>query len=239
MSHTIDPSNIIVYCSGPMFSPADKWFQSKLAKALEDAGFKTYLPQRDGIEVGFIMNLLQLPTIRDVAMFAFTDVMRFVEQAGFALDIFNVLKRCDALVFNMDGRVPDGGSVVEAAVAYTGGKPLVIYKNTPISELSGFDNPMITGLSSSWEYVNDLSVLDKTLTGVIEKTPPSPFQGDAMPPHLRKIIAYGEKVSMVVTAIHELQNSLEGTELAKYLEKLMKELESTAEHKAAFGGSGQ
>jgi hypothetical protein len=169
-------------------------------------------------------------------MFAFTDVMRFVEQAGFALDIFNVLKRCDALVFNMDGRVPDGGSVVEASVAYTGGKPLVIYKNTPISELSGFDNPMITGLSSSWKYVNDLDDLCKT---VIEETPPSPFQGDAMPPHLRKIIAYGEKVSMVVTAIHELTNEERGTELAKLLKELMNKLENTAEHKAAFPGNQQ
>ncbi len=237
MARKVNPSDIIVYCSGPMFSPADLWFQQKLASTLEGAGFKTYLPQRDGIEVGAVMDLIQKPGIRELAMFAFTDIMRFVEQAGFALDLYNVLKRCDALVFNMDGRVPDGGSIVEAAVAYTGGKPLVIYKNTPISELSGFDNPMITGLSTSWEYVKDLPDVPKVLTEVIAATPPSPFQGDAMPPHLRKIIAYGEKVSLVVTAIHELQNETDHSKLGALLKELIQRLESSVEHKAAFPGN--
>ena len=31
----------------------------------------------------------------------------------FALDMFQLLERCQSLVFNLDGRTPDDGSVVE------------------------------------------------------------------------------------------------------------------------------
>ena len=60
--------------------------------------------------------MMQKPFIKEVAALVFTDVMRFVLEATFALDVYNVLKPCGALVFNMDGRVPDGGSVVETAL---------------------------------------------------------------------------------------------------------------------------
>ena len=72
----------------------------------------------------------------------------------FALDMFQLLDRCQSLVFNLDGRTPDDGSVVETAAAFTAGKPLVIYKTSPITMLAGADNPMVTGLSSSWKYVD-------------------------------------------------------------------------------------
>ena len=68
----------------------------------------------------------------------------------FALDMYQLLERCQALVFNLDGRTPDDGSVVETAAAFTAGKPIVIFKTTPITMLAGADNPMVEGLSTSW-----------------------------------------------------------------------------------------
>ena len=139
-----------VYCSGPMFSIGDKREQHAVAKSLEAAGFTTYLPQRDGIEVGRVMALVNHPFIEGRIA---DDIMLEVRKWVFALDMFQLLERCQSLVFNLDGRTPDDGSVVETAAAFTAGKPLVIYKTSPITMLAGADNPMVTGLSSSWKYV--------------------------------------------------------------------------------------
>ena len=46
-----------------MFSHGDKWEQHAIATALEAPKFTTYLPQRDGIEVGKVMGLLNHPML--------------------------------------------------------------------------------------------------------------------------------------------------------------------------------
>lgn len=67
-------------------------------------------------------------------------------RAVFSLDTFELLNRADAVVVNLNGRVPDEGAVVEAALAWHSGKALVLYKKDARSKLAGEDNPMITGL---------------------------------------------------------------------------------------------
>lgn len=144
----------IVYCSGPMFSVGDLWEQTNVAAVLEAGGFETYLPQRDGLEVGKLMAILLDPQISSqTGQIALSIVRKVV----FSLDVYQLLGRCTCLVFNMDGRVPDGGSLVETSIAYASGRPLVIYKTTPITMLAGEDNPMIEGLSSTWTYVSETS----------------------------------------------------------------------------------
>jgi len=123
-----------VYCSGPMFSIGDKREQHAVAKSLEAAGFTTYLPQRDGIEVGRVMALVNHPFIEGPIA---DDIMLKVRKWVFALDMFQLLERCQSLVFNLDGRTPDDGSVVETAAAFTAGKPLVIYKTSPACPRAG------------------------------------------------------------------------------------------------------
>ena len=66
-----------------------------------------------------------------------------------ALDIFQVIEGCQCTVFNIDGRVPDEGSLVEATLAWYAGHPVVPYKTTSISEFGGNNNPMI-GVISHW-----------------------------------------------------------------------------------------
>jgi nucleoside 2-deoxyribosyltransferase len=104
------PAGSPVYCSGPMFSEGDKFEQSEVAAALESAGFTTYLPQRDGIEVERIMHLVDHPILEG---YIADKIMLEVRKWVFALDIYQLLSRCQSVVFNLDGRTPDDGSVVE------------------------------------------------------------------------------------------------------------------------------
>ena len=63
------------------------------------------------------------------------------------------------MVANLNGRVPDEGTVVEAAVAWHAGKALVLFKNDARSPFAGHDNPMLTCLT------------DLRITGHIESLP--------------------------------------------------------------------
>jgi hypothetical protein len=56
-------------------------------------------------------------------------------------------------VLNIDGRVPDEGTLVEATLAWSTGHPVIPYKTTSISELGGMNNPMI-GVISGWSPVS-------------------------------------------------------------------------------------
>src|SRR3954469_20588344 len=153
-----------VYCSGPMFSVGDKSEQQAISDALTAAGFSTYLPQRDGIEVGRGMQMVNHPLLKGGIA---DKIMLEVRKLVFALDMYQLLDRCQALVFNLDGRTPDDGSVVETAAAFTAGKPLVIYKTSPITMLAGTDNPMVRGLSGSWPYTGDVSSLPSAVTAAV------------------------------------------------------------------------
>jgi hypothetical protein len=160
------PSDVSpVYMSGPMFSAADLCQQYALAKELENNSppFATYLPPRDGIEVGKVMGMVNNANSPEVA-----PVLLFVRQIVFCMDMYQVLARCQSLVLNMDGRVPDEGSVSETSAAFTAGVPIVIYKTTPISMLGGQDNPMVSGLSMNWKTVSDVTDLPAAILAAAE-----------------------------------------------------------------------
>lgn len=187
-----------VYCSGPMFSIGDKREQHAVAKSLEAAGFTTYLPQRDGIEVGRVMALVNHPFIEGPIA---DDIMLKVRKWVFALDMFQLLDRCQSLVFNLDGRTPDDGSVVETAAAFTAGKPLVIYKTSPITMLAGADNPMVTGLSSSWKYVETVADVPAAVKAAVAAAKPYDYAG---PPNVTALIKEGEEVWDVLELLREM-----------------------------------
>jgi nucleoside 2-deoxyribosyltransferase len=154
-----------VYCAGPMFSPADRWDQDRLADALEIDGFDTFVPHRDGLEIREIMGQALDPQL----MMAVMPFFSAIRKAVFALDLFEVVEGCDCLVFNMNGRVPDGGSVSEASAAYMAGKAVVLYKETPISFMQGQDNPMIDGLSYTWELVGTVEDIPNAVRRAINQ----------------------------------------------------------------------
>jgi nucleoside 2-deoxyribosyltransferase len=181
-----------------MFSIGDKREQHAVAKSLEAAGFTTYLPQRDGIEVGRVMALVNHPFIEGPIA---DDIMLKVRKWVFALDMFQLLERCQSLVFNLDGRTPDDGSVVETAAAFTAGKPLVIYKTSPITMLAGADNPMVTGLSSSWKYVDDVADVPPAVKAAVAAAKPYAYAG---PPNVAALIKEGGEVWDVLELLRDM-----------------------------------
>lgn len=112
-----------------------------IATVLEQAGFGTFLPHRDGLE-RFITGIVNTPLNNNLL-----GARDAVNKAIFALDCYQIIKRCDCLVLNMNGRVPDEGAVAEAGIAFSVGKPVVLYKNDRRGVFKGADNSMITGLS--------------------------------------------------------------------------------------------
>lgn len=131
-----------VYCAGPLFCPEETASMNAIARVLEDAGLETFLPHRDGIE-RFVVPFLNSPLSADIL-----GIRERIDRAIFALDVYQIVKRCDALVLNMNGRVPDEGAVAEAGIAFAAGRPVVIYKNDYRCAFDGRDNSMITGLSA-------------------------------------------------------------------------------------------
>jgi nucleoside 2-deoxyribosyltransferase len=183
-----------------MFSVGDKGEQQSIATALEGAGFTTYLPQRDGIEVGRVMALLNHPILEGPIS---NDIMLRVRKWVFALDMYQLLERCQALVFNLDGRTPDDGSVVETAAAFAAGKPIVIYKTTPITMLAGADNPMVEGLSTTWSYVGDTTALPAAVTAAVTATAKQPYSY-AGPPSVAALIHEGKEIWDVLELLRHL-----------------------------------
>jgi nucleoside 2-deoxyribosyltransferase len=169
-----------IYCSGPLFCPEETAGMAAIAKVLEDAGFATFLPQRDGIE-RFVTRLINTPLNTNIF-----GSRRNMDKAIFALDVYQIVKRCDCLVLNMNGRVPDEGAVAEAGIAFAAGKPVVIYKNDVRTIFKGGDNSMITGLSV-YPVVHEL----KKLPGIINDMKSSQT---ILAGRLLEVANYGEKI---------------------------------------------
>jgi hypothetical protein len=174
-----------------MFSVGDLREMQDISDALEAAGYETYLPERDGLEVGKVMAILHQPGLPSGLIQGGIDMVR---RWVFALDVYQLLGRCGSVVFNLDGRVPDDGSVVETAAAFASGKPIVIYKTTPVTMLAGEDNPMVQYLSPV-PYVDDLKAIPETLTKVIAATKPS---GYTPPPGVKAHMDTGATVWKVL-----------------------------------------
>ena len=149
-----------IFISGPMFSPADLWEGKEIKAALVDAGFDTYWAPEDGIEDERLIKNLQSPLM---AMTYYQKVALLVQKLGWTLDIYMATFGCDAMVMDMNGRVPDGGSIVEAANAYSCGMPLVLYKETSITMWGPFNNPMIAALTKDWEPVDTVDKIAPAL----------------------------------------------------------------------------
>jgi hypothetical protein len=113
---------------------------AEIAKTLEGADFRTFLPQRDGLVFTEVRGAL-LRSGYDAS-----EATRMVQLAIFWLDVFEVVQGCQGLVANLNGRVPDEGAVAEATMAWMAGKAIVLYKSDNRSPLQGSDNPLVAGL---------------------------------------------------------------------------------------------
>lgn len=185
-----DDDQKLVYCSGSHYSLEESTGLLEIAKVLDGGGFRTYLPSRDGID--FLIG--KLAGVDPAEMIG---IMAVLNKAVFAVEIFQVVRRCDALVFSMNGRTPEEGSVFKTSLAYAVGLPLVLYKNDNRSVFNGRDNTMITGLSADFSTISRLNRLPGALSTAIQKGEGSrsrPGQGGQIPPFLRQVAESGERV---------------------------------------------
>jgi nucleoside 2-deoxyribosyltransferase len=184
----LDNTPYRIYCAGPIFNPSERAEMEMLAEAIEQGGFKTFLPHRDGFVFGAIVpDLMRAGYTLDVAQW-------MARQAIFALDVQQVLLECDGTVVNLNGRVPDEGAVVEGAIAWTAGKPVILFKDDARSKIDGLDNPLVAGLGG-FRLVNRSEDLARALTRVLAEHPPAMPRVDTLPAAMRQTIERGQRLS--------------------------------------------
>jgi nucleoside 2-deoxyribosyltransferase len=173
-----------IYCSGPLFCAEEVGGMNAIAKVLEDAGLQTFLPHRDGLEA-YIMRIGNSSLASTISA-----IRTRADYAIFSLDVYELIERCNAVVCNLNGRVPDEGMIVEAALAYGAGKPLVLFKDDARAPFGGYDNSMLTSLVHG-KIVGKLKELPSLLKQEMsQKTDLATVSND-----LKKAISYGKRIS--------------------------------------------
>lgn len=176
-----------VYCAGPLFNEAERSEMLAIGHALELAGFEPFVPHADGMEFA------QLEPVLAARGYDPAFAGRLLHEAIFALDVYQVLAGCASLVLNMNGRVPDEGAVSEAAMAWTLGKPIVIFKADARSKICGRDNPLVVGLSG-FETVDKIELLGPSLAARQAELLTDPLHRVPCPAHLSQTVAAGERL---------------------------------------------
>jgi nucleoside 2-deoxyribosyltransferase len=177
-----------IYCAGPLFNSSERAEMEILAETLELAGFKTFLPHRNGFLYGDIVpDLVRAGYALDVAQW-------MARQAIFALDVYQVLMNCAGTVVNLNGRVPDEGAVVEGAMAWTAGKAVVLFKDDTRSKIDGLDNPLVAGLGG-FRLVTRIEELPPALTRAFADHPPEPLQARSLSTTTRQVAECGQRLS--------------------------------------------
>lgn len=173
-----------IYCAGPLFNQSERDEMTAIADALVAAGFDVYLPHRDGMEFRLVHDvLIQRGWEPAVAG-------QFLHEAIFALDVYQLAVACDALVWNVNGRVPDEGAVSEAAMVWTLGKPLVAYRDDVRSLIAGRINPLLAGLVD-FTWTESIGAVVPALQDQLSRNPPTATRLEDLPPRLRKAVAEG------------------------------------------------
>lgn len=177
-------ANTRIYCSGPLFCAEEVGGMSAIAQVLEKAGYSTFLPHRDGLEP-YVMRFGNLPIPQTVLK-----IRERIDYAIFCLDVYELIERCDAVVCNLNGRVPDEGMIVEAALAFAAGKPLVLFKDDARAPFCGYDNAMLTSLTHGRviHKLNDVPAAVKQ--ALAQKVVPAPLSE-----HLKSTLVYGKRLS--------------------------------------------
>jgi nucleoside 2-deoxyribosyltransferase len=160
-----------------------------IADVLCDAGHSVYLPHRDGMEFRHVHHILQ------DRGWAAAEAGQFLHAAIFALDVFQLVERCDCVVWNLNGRTPDEGAVSESAIAWTLGKPIVGYKDDVRTKIAGRDNPLLAGLLD-WEMVDEITKIPAALDRELARM--ASMGSSAMPPKVARAVQDGRDLWSVM-----------------------------------------
>ncbi|MCF8054524.1 MAG: nucleoside 2-deoxyribosyltransferase [Deltaproteobacteria bacterium] len=191
-----------IYCAGPLFNDKEREEMAQIAQVLEQKGFMVFLPHRDGV---LLAKLLDAFSAAGVSQEKSREILLKVI---FYVDVFELLDS-DGLILNMNGRVPDEGSMVEAGIAWQAGKAIVIYKNDDRSLVGGNDNPLVVGLSGFQKY-RDIDEIPNAFQALFAtKAPPHDVLADAIATKGRRILEVMKADKDKVLIAHELMQLLE------------------------------
>ena len=143
----MDRQHYKIYCAGPLFNPKEREEMSTIASVLKRVGYSIFLPQENGLKFAELLPALIEKNIHT------EHATKMLNMAIFSLDVFEVMNS-DGLILNMNGRVPDEGAMVEAGIAWSHNKTVVIFKNDDRSLIQGNCNPLVMGLSD-FEFVDN------------------------------------------------------------------------------------
>jgi nucleoside 2-deoxyribosyltransferase len=198
------PSNVAdealrIYCAGPLFNGAERDEMAAIADTLTDAGYRVYLPHRDGMEFRLVHRTL---TERG---WEAPQAAEFLHAAIFALDVYQLVVECDALIWNLNGRVPDEGAVSEAAIAWTLGKPIVAYQDDVRSLIAGRVNPLLVGLVE-FQTIDEIDDIPDAISTAIVAGESLPSAIENMPAKLQLAIRDGARLWQSIGARGAQQN---------------------------------
>lgn len=83
-----------------------------------------------------------------------------------ALDLHGMFQKCDSVLVNLNGRVPDSYCVWLAALAYACNRRPVLYKADHRSKLFGQNNSMVSG-AGSFEIIQELKKVSRKIAKVV------------------------------------------------------------------------
>ena len=118
-----------IYIAAPLFSEGERAFNEKVDAIVRGCGHETFLPQREGGCVADLPDIIEGMPVRKYLFQMDCDHMDW----------------CDAVLFLLDGRVPDEGACFELGYCYAKGKRCIGYKTDARSCINGFDNVMLYG----------------------------------------------------------------------------------------------
>ena len=122
-----------IYIAAPLFNEMEIQRNSLLSKYLEEFGFETYLPQRDGgLYYDYRNQGMQDKEIRDKIF----------------ISDYNAIFNCDTILCLLDGRVLDEGMCIELGIAFALGKNCIGYKTDKRSQDRFGNNVMLDGTLS-------------------------------------------------------------------------------------------
>jgi len=211
----------IVYLAGPSYNREESAGMEAIAALLEESGYGVYLPSRDGLA----QRKLALDIPESDAGQGHGGVLR---DAAFALAVYQLARRCDVLVFNMNGRLPDEGGTFEAAVAFALGKPVILYKRDHRTKLHGNDNAMITGLSREFSTVTSARDLPRAIARGLGQSAASAGQPAAMPPFVELTAQLGQDIW---ESLQKLEKQASPTATEAFFDDLSSVLADSADHR--------
>ena len=180
-----------IYCAGPLFNQAERDEMTSIADLLSAADYPVYLPHRDGMEFRHVHHILV-----ERGWLA-PQAGQFLHAAIFALDVYQLVVECGAVVWNLNGRVPDEGAVSEAAIAWTLGKPLVAYKEDVRTLITGRDNPLLVGLVD-FETVSTFRQIVPALVEALSEAESLTFDPASLPRRMRTALSQGQELWQVM-----------------------------------------